>query len=135
MNIKKRIFIIVIIFAILQCFELAFTHSVHAEGSIFDNVFKAGDAYSEMGSNQAGEIENYANSVFQGADATFDILKVIGTTLFIAAFAVTVIGLNIGSIQDKARVKMVLGVSMGLALLFIYAEKILEFFTSIFESF
>ena len=134
MKIKKKLFIIIIIFAILQCFGVFFTNSVHAGGSIFDNVFKTGSDYSKMGSNTANDIENYAKPVFETANAAYDILKVIGATIFIATFALTIIGLNLGSIQDKAKIKITLGISFGLALIFINLEKIMETLTTLGEA-
>ena len=132
MKVKKKLFIIIIIFAILQCFGMFFTNSVHA-GGIFDNAIKSGKKWKVMGSNST-EIENFAQPVFDETDTVYDTARVIVATIIIAVFAVTMIFLNLGSIQDKAKIKLTLGISFAIALIFLYAEKILGFFIEIFET-
>lgn len=135
MKIKKKLFVIIIIFSILQLFGAIFINSVHAEDSIVDKVFEGGKAWDNMGSNEANTIMNQANGVFETTSSVGNIIKVIGASIFILYFAITIIMLNRGDIQDKAKVKLHLGLSLGLAILFIYSDKVFEIIKSIFESF
>lgn len=134
MKIKKKLFIIIIIFSILQLFGAIFINSVHAEDSIVDKVFEGGKAWEDMGSNNSKVITDASNEVQSSIDTIMNIVKVLGASIFILYFAITIIMLNRGDIQDKAKVKLHLGLSLGLAILFIYSDKVFDIITSIFES-
>ena len=87
-----------------------------------------------MGSNNSKVITDASNEVQSSIDTIMNIVKVLGASIFILYFAITIIMLNRGDIQDKAKVKLHLGLSLGLAILFIYSDKVFDIITSIFES-
>lgn len=137
MKAVNRIFNIIIIFIILQMFGIIITNSVYAD-SFFENVFDTGRAYKEkMGSNYAQDIiKNEANEVFSVTDEIYNTVRLIGASLCLLAFVVIVIGLNTGKIaMDKAYVKLSLGITVVLAIMFIFSQQILDWIVEMLEKF
>ena len=133
MKVVNRIFNIFIIFIILQMFGIIITNSVYAEG-IFENVFNTGKTFKEniYSSNTYTQIKNEANGINSDEIEVYNVVRLFCASCCLLYFIIIVIGLNTGKLaMDKAQIKLHLGVTVVVAILFIFAKQIFDWLSGI----
>ena len=148
MKTVKKIFDIIIIFIIIM---LLFTsNNVYAakkttdtkkkesesEKSFMEEVFDNGKKWKEMGEEGSDNIIENANSLFKARDDIYVTIRVIGAGIFVVAIAATGVSLSMSNNgRDIAGMKMTIAFTFLLAVLFLFAQPIMETINSLFELF
>ena len=139
MKIMKKILNIMLIFLVIQILGAAFiSPRTYAEGdSFFEKAFSSGKKWKDMGGgNVAANLENATKTITNATDDIYNGVRVVGIGIFMINFAFLFITLNMkNNGKDIAGAKTTIVFSFALALLFIFAKTIMEFFTNIFEQF
>lgn len=129
MKLGKKVFDVLLIFLIIQLIgTIVINNKVYA--SFFDDVFSRGKEFSSMASNNTISVNNIT-------DATNDIyigIRAIGIGIFLVNIVAIFITLSVKDTgKDIAGAKLTITFTMILALMFIFADKIRDFFMSIFS--
>ena len=123
----------IMIEAILLTIWSVFTNTVNAE-SFFERVFESGKAWSNMAGSDSNDVIKNAEGVFNVTNDIFDGVRFIGALWLMASVVITIITLSVkNNGQDKAEIKLALGFSIGLSVLFIFAKQIITFLQLAFE--
>lgn len=138
MKVMKKMFNVILIFAIIQLIGIVFVNNkTYAGGdSFFEKAFEGGRQWKEMGGTNSEIILNSANGITQATDDIYNGIRAIGIGIFminITAIFITLSMKNNG--KDIAGAKMTIAFSFVLALLFIFAQNIMGFLANLFEQF
>lgn len=136
MKVMKKIFSIILIFIVIQLIGVIFvSNESYAGNSFFEDAFSSGKKWKEMGKDSESLIEN-ANGVFNATQDIYDGIRSLGIGLFMVNIAVTAISLSMhNNGKDIAGIKLTIGFTFLLAILFIFAQQIMDFLKGIFEQF
>lgn len=106
------------------------------EKGLFEQVFDDGKKWKEMGESGSDNIIENANSLFKARDDIYNTVRVIGAGIFIVAIAATGISLSMSNNgKDIAGMKVTIAFTFLLAVLFIFAQPLMEFISGMFETF
>lgn len=136
MKMMKKIFNVILIFAIIQLLGVVFvSNKTYAGGdSFFEKAFSAGKEWKNMGDGNSADIIKNANGITEATDDIYNGVRIIGVGIFmvnIAAIFITLSMKNNG--KDIAGAKLTITFSFVLALLFIFAQGIMDFLKNFFE--
>ena len=105
------------------------------ETSFFEDVFEDGKKWEERGEEGSDNIINKANSAFKNVDEFYNIVRVIGAGIFVVAITATGVALSMNnSGVDMAGYKMAISFIFILAVLFIFAQPLMEFISGLFDA-
>lgn len=138
MKIYKNIFNVILIFAIIQLFGMIYiNNNVYAhtdDDSIISRTFKEGSDYDKRKSEADNIIAEATNSgLTDSIDEVREFAKAVGAVIFFVIIGGTFIGLNLDRGVDKARAKQILVVTIVLAVLFLFGDKIIDIFKGFWE--
>ena len=139
MKIMKKVFSVVLIFIVIQLLGMVFVNNyslANSGDSFFEKTFKQGKSWRDMSGGNSSAILNNATGVTTAIDDIYNGIRAIGIGIFMVNIAFLFITLSMkNNGKDVAGAKLTIGFTFALALLFIFAQNIMGFFTNIFEQF
>ena len=140
----NKVLNIIIIFIILQFFGTLLTNSVYAKNetkneaeseSFLEQIFSDGKEAESLVANDVSNMTESMKPINSAFEEIINSIRLLGAAVCLVAFLVIIIGLNTGKVAlDKARIKMVLGVVIFLAILYIFAGPIFNKVRELLES-
>ena len=122
------------IFAVIQIFGIVFVSNETYATGFFEKAFESGKEWKTMGGSNSNAIIQNANGLFQATDEIYDTVRGIGIALFLVNIGLTAISLSMkNNGKDIAGMKLTIGFTFFLAILFIFAQQIMGFLQGIFE--
>lgn len=138
MKFKKILINIVLIFAVIQLVGMVFTiNSTYCNsGDFMQEVTGRASQWKNMGSSQSESILANSTAITGAVESIANFLRIICAGLILVSIAMTFIKLNSDETgEHKAKAKNEIIFLVILAIIFIFANQIINFFIGIFDQF
>ncbi|MBR1540346.1 MAG: hypothetical protein IJ629_04165 [Clostridia bacterium] len=136
MKVTKKILSVIVIFMMIQLVFINNYSFASSGDSFFEKTFKQGKSWRDMSGGNSSAVLNNATGVTTAIDDIYNGIRAIGIGVFMVNIAFLFITLSMkNNGKDVAGAKLTITFSFILALLFIFAQNIMGFFTNIFEQF
>ena len=135
MKLSKKLISIVLIFVILQLVGAVFVNNVsYADDTFLGNISDRGKAWSQMGESESQGIIDNATGITGAITSISSVIRIICIAIFLVRIAITAVKLSSDdSPNHKAIAKGEVVFLAVLAIIFIFAEKIITGLIGFFE--